>query len=178
MSRAPQPSSPAQKTRAKSAATAHQEAVIVFVVSGMEFAIPANAVHEIRSTDSLSGEATVVEQPEIPWVRHTIERGGTAHYVVSASAFFGLARTRPSLVLLLRGVRYGLLVDRIERMDALSTICALPQAFRGDERTWYLGLALFEDGVVPMLNPQGLLTRAHLERLDAYAAASLAGVSA
>jgi len=167
----------AAQTNGKNAA-ARQEAVIVFVVSGMEFAIPANAVHEIRSTDSLSAEASSVELAEIPWVKHTIERGGSAHYVMGVGAFFGLARTRPSLVLLLRGVRCGLLVDRIERMDALSQIYALPQAFQGDERRWYLGLALFEDGVVPMLNPRGLLTAEQIEKLDARAAASLAGATA
>jgi chemotaxis signal transduction protein len=86
-------------------------------------------------------------------------------------AFFGLPRSRPSLVLLLRGARCALLVDRIERMDALSAIHALPRAFRGDERLWYLGLALFDDGVVPMLNPQGLLSREHLAQLDARAVA-------
>jgi len=171
MNRTPQP-------RAKTTAAPRQEAVIVFVVSGMEFAIPANAVHEIRSTDNIAGEATVVEQPGIPWVRHTVERSGTSHYVVGVGAFFGLPRTRPSLVLLLRGVRCALLVDRIERMDALSAIYALPQAFQGEERRWYLGLALFEDRVVPMLNPQGVLTREHLARLDAAAVAPLSEVSA
>jgi chemotaxis signal transduction protein len=169
--------SPGRHPQAKHAAT-RQEPVIVFVVAGTEMAIPANAVHEIRSTDSLAGEAAVVQQAEIPWVRHTIERSGTTLYVVGVGAFFGLARTRPSLVLLLRGVRCALLVDRIERMDALSSIYALPQAFRGDERRWYLGLALFEDSVVPMLNPQGLLTQEHLAQLDARPAAVLSGVPA
>lgn len=169
--------SPARQGQAKHAAT-RQEPVIVFVVAGTEFAIPANAVHEVRNTDSLAGEASGVQQPEIPWVRHTIERSGTTHYVVGVGAFFGLPRTRPSLVLLLRGVRYALLVDRIERMDALSSIYALPQAFRGEERRWYLGLALFDDGVVPMLNPQGLLTPEHLAQLDAQHVAAMSGVPA
>lgn len=150
----------------------------MFVAGGAQFAIPAGAVHEIRSTDSLAGEAAMLEQAEFPWVRHTIERAGTTQYVVNVGGFFGLPRTRPSLVLVLRGVRCALLVDRIERMDALSSIYALPQAFQGDERRWYLGLALFEDGVAPMLNPQGLLSREHLDRLDALAAAPLAGVNA
>ena len=139
----------------------------MFEVAGVEMAIPAGAVHEIRSTDSLAGEAAMLEQKDFPWVRHTIERAGTTHYVVNVGGFFGLPRTRPSLVLVLRGVRCALLVDRIERMDALSAIHALPRAFQGDERRWYLGLALFDDGVVPMLNPCGLLTHEHLERLDA-----------
>jgi len=153
--------------QAKPAASQKQEPVIVFLAGRAQMAIPASALHEIRSTDSLAGEAAMLEQAEFPWVRHTIERSGTTHYVVNVGSFFGLPRTRPSLVLVLRGVRCALLVDRIERMDALSSIYALPRAFQGDERRWYLGLALFEDGVVPMLNPNGLLTREHLERLDA-----------
>jgi chemotaxis signal transduction protein len=174
MNRAPQsPSRPSG-----TAAVQKQEPVLVFVAGGKQMAIPAAAVHEIRSTDSLAGEAAMLEQADFPWVRHTIDRGGTTHYVVSVGSFFGLPRTRPSLVLVLRGVRCALLVDRIERMAALPAIYALPRAFQGDERRWYLGLALFEDGAVPMLNPQGLLTREHVERLDARAAVSLAGVPA
>jgi len=153
-----------------------QEPVIVFTVAGAEFAIPAGAVHEIRSTDSLAGEAAMLEQADFPWVRHSIERSGTQQYVVSVGTFFGLPRTRPSLVLVLRSVRCALLVDRIERMDTLSSIFALPRAFRGDERRWYLGLALFDDRVVPMLNPQGVLTSEHLERLDARVAAGAVAV--
>ncbi|HKO05623.1 MAG TPA: chemotaxis protein CheW, partial [Candidatus Acidoferrales bacterium] len=121
MIRAPQP-------KAKSAAPPRQEPVIVFVIADTELAIPAGAVHEIRSTDSLAGEASVFDQPDFPWVRHTIERSGATQYVVSVGTFFGMPRSRPSLVLVLRGVRYALLVDRIERMDALSTIYALPSA--------------------------------------------------
>lgn len=168
----------AAQSQAKTASAQKQHSVLVFVAGGTVMAIPAGAVHEIRSTDSLAGEAAMLSQAEFPWVRHTIERGGTTHYVVSVGTFFGLPRTRPSLVLVLRGVRCALLVDRIERMDALSAIYALPRAFQGEERSWYLGLALFEDGAVPMLNPNGLLTREHLERLDARAAAALSGVSA
>jgi chemotaxis signal transduction protein len=166
------------QSQPKAAAAARQEPVIVFVVAGTELAIPAGAVHEIRSTDSLAGEAAMLEQDDFPWVRHTIERSGTTHYVVSLGSYLGLPRSRPSLVLVLRGVRCALLVDRIERMDALSSIFALPRAFQGDERRWYLGLALFDDRVVPMLNPQGVLTREHVERLDARALASLSGVPA
>jgi len=168
----------AAHAQAKTAVAAKQEPVIVFVAGGKEMAIPAGAVHEIRSTDSLAGEAAMLEQADFPWVRHTIERGGTTHYVVSVGSFFGLPRTRPSLVLVLRGVRCALLIDRIERMDALPAIYALPRAFQGDERRWYLGLALFESGAVPMLNPRGLLTSEHLEQLDARAVASLSGVPA
>jgi chemotaxis signal transduction protein len=163
---------------AKPATAQKQEPVLVFVAGGAQMAIPAGAVHEIRSTDSLAGEAAMLEQRSFPWVRHTVERGGTTHYVVSVGGFFGLPRTRPAFVLVLRNVRCALLVDRIERMDALSAIYALPRAFRGDERRWYLGLAMFEDGAVPMLNPHGLLSGEHMTQLDAHVAASLSGVPA
>ena len=159
------------RPQAKAVTPQKQEPVIVFAVAGMDFAIPAAAVHEIRSTDSLAGEAAMLEQPEFPWVRHTIERSGTTQYVVSLGTFLGMPRSRPSLVLVLRGVRCALLVDHIERMDALPSVFALPRAFQGHERRWYLGLALFDDGVVPMLNPNGFLTPDSLERLDAHVAA-------
>ena len=159
----------------KSAARQEPRPVIVFEVAGRTLAIPAGEVLEIRSTDSLAGEASAFEPAEFPWIRHTIEREGAAHYVVNLGMLFGLARTRPTLVLFLRGARCALLVDRIERMDAISWIFALPRAFHGAERHWYLGLALFEDSVVPMLDAQGMLPREQVARLDAQAAQSVAG---
>lgn len=166
------------QAQAKPASTQKQEPVIVFIAGGKRMAIPAGAVHEIRSTDSLAGEAATLEHADFPWVRHTVERAGTTHYVVNVGTFFGLPRTRPSQVLVLRGVRCALLIDGIERMDSLSAIYALPRAFQGDERRWYLGLALFEEGAVPMLDPRGLLPSEHLERLDAHNVAALSGVPA
>jgi chemotaxis signal transduction protein len=153
--------------RAKAPAPRRQEAVILFSVAGNLFAIPASSVHEIRSTDNLAGEAAALSHPEVPWVRHTLERSGTTYYVVNTGAFYRLPPSRPTLVLVLRNARCAVLVDRIERMDALSTIYALPRAFQGEERRWYLGLALFEERVVPMVNPHGYLSGDDLARLDA-----------
>jgi chemotaxis signal transduction protein len=149
--------------------------VIVFEVAGRMLSIPAGEVLEIRSTDSLAGEASAFEPAEFPWVRHTIEREGALYYVVNLGALFGLARTRPTLVLFLRGAHCALLVDRIERMDAISWLFALPRAFTGKERNWYLGLALFEESVVPMLNAQGILPPEQLARLEAQAVPRLVG---
>ena len=149
--------------------------MIVFEVAGRTLAIPAGEVLEVRSTDSLAGEAATLESAEFPWIRHTIEREGTLHYVVNLGALFGLARTRPTLVLFLRSAHCALLVDRIERMDAISWVFALPRAFRGLERRWYLGLALFEDSVVPMLQAQGILSPEDQARLEAQQPQSVAG---
>ena len=160
---------------AKTAARQEPRPVIVFEVAGRALAIPSADVLEIRSTDSLAGEAAAFEPAEFPWIRHTIERESTLHYVVNLGALFGLARTRPALVLFLRAAHCALLVDRIERMDAISWLFALPSAFQGTERRWYLGLALFEESVVPMLNARGIVPAEHLARLDAQTAQSLSG---
>jgi chemotaxis signal transduction protein len=157
-------------------AVAHEpRPVIVFEVAGRTLAIPAGDVLEIRSTDSLAGEATPFAPEEFPWIGHILEREGAPHYVVNLCALFRLARTRPTLLLFLRGGRVALLVDRIERMDAISWIFALPRAFRGEERNWYLGLALFEDCVMPMLNARGILRPEQLAQLDAQAPLPVAG---
>lgn len=158
-------------------AVARQEPrpVIIFEVAGRTLAIPASEVLEIRSTDSLAGDASSFEAAGFPWIRHTIERESAVHYVVNLGALFGLARTRPTLVLFLRGAHCALLVDRIERMDAISWVFGLPRAFQGAERGWYLGLALFEDSIVPMLNSQGILRREDLARLEALSPKNLAG---
>lgn len=146
------------------------EAVILFSVSRQTFAIAADAVQEIRSTDSLAGAASEIQQSDLPKVRHTIERSRRTYYVVNACAHFGLRVTRPALVLILRQMRVAVLVDRIERMAEMSAVHALPRAFTGDERLWYRGLAYIEDHVIPVLQPSGFLTSEEFERLDVIAA--------
>ena len=95
------------------------------------FAIAADAVQEIRSTDSLAGAANEIENPEVPKVRHTIERGGRTYYVVNAGAHFGLPVTRPALVLILRQFRAAVLVDRIDRMAEIPAVYPLPHRVHG-----------------------------------------------
>jgi chemotaxis signal transduction protein len=152
---------PAKLRRAR-----RQEAVILFVVTHHTFAIAADSVQEIRSTDSLAGAAHGIERPELTKVKHTIERGRRTYYVVSAAAHFGLGVTRPSLVLILRQLRAAVLVDRIERMTEISAVYSLPRAFTGEERRWYRGLAYLDDRVVPVIRPTGFLTPEEFRRLD------------
>src|ERR1700735_3806121 len=118
----------------------HSEAMILFCIANQTFAIAADAVQEIRSTDSLGGSAIEIEQAELPKVRHLVERSHRTYYVVSGCAHFGLRVTRPTLVLILRQIRTAVLVDSIERMADVSRVHALPQAFQGAERHWYRGL--------------------------------------
>ena len=141
------------------------EAVILFSVANRMFAIAA-AVQEIRSADSLAGSATELEEPEVPKVRHTIERNRRTYYIVNAGAHFGLPPTPPSLVLILRQLRVAVLVDRIERMTEISAVHPLPRAFTGEERAWYRGLAYVDERVIPVAKPGGFLTADEFARLE------------
>ncbi|MGA8367726.1 MAG: chemotaxis protein CheW, partial [Candidatus Acidiferrales bacterium] len=107
---------------AKSRRGSRPESIILFSVAHQMFAIAADSVQEIRSADSLAGAAHEIERPEIPKVRHTIERSHRTYYVVNAGAHFGLPTTRPALVLILRQLRVAVLVDRIERMTEISAV--------------------------------------------------------
>ena len=150
----------------------HSEAMILFCVANQTFAIAADAVQEIRSTDSLGGSAIEIEQAELPKVRHLVERARRTYYVVSGCAHFGLRVTRPTLVLILRQIRAAVLVDSIERMAEVSKIHPLPRGFEGEERKWYRGLTYLEDRVIPVIHPGGFLTVEEFARLDQAAAVS------
>lgn len=142
------------------------EAVILFCIANQTFAIAADAVQEIRSTDSLGGAAIEIEQADVPKVRHLVERARRTYYVVSGCAHFGLRVTRPTLVLILRQIRAAVLVDSIERMADITKIHPLPRAFEGEERKWYRGLTYLEDRVIPVIHPGGFLTVEEFLRLD------------
>lgn len=142
------------------------EPAILFIVSRQMFAIAADAVQEIRSTDSIAGAASEFEPPDVPNVRHTIERSRRQYYVVNACAHFHLRISRPTLVMILHQLRVAVLVDRIERMTELPAVHDLPLAFSGDERRWYRGLAYLNDHVIPVVNPRGFLTPEEFHRIE------------
>ncbi len=143
------------------------EQVILFRIASQPFAVSASAVQEIRSTDNLAGGTIEISRTGLNKVRHTIQRGPRTMYVVHGGTLFGLPPTRATLVFLMRGTRTALLVDAIERMAAISRLFALPQAFCGEERAWYRGLAVIDDSVVPVVKPEGLLSTSEIELLDA-----------
>lgn len=142
------------------------EPAILFAVSRQLFAIAADAVQEIRATDSIAGAASEFDCPEVPKVRHTFERARRQYYVVNACAHFGLRVTRPTLVLILRQLRVAVLVDRIERMTELPSVYDLPLGFSGEERLWYRGLTYIEDHVIPVVDPRGFLSAAEFRQIE------------
>lgn len=156
------------------AAKAHSHArrseqVIFFVVSGQTFAIAADGVKEIRSTDSLAGTVIDFESPAVPKVHHIVERTHRPYYVVNGCEHFHLAVTRPSLALVLRHFRVVVLVDSVERLAEIPAVYPLPLAFSGEERAWYRGLAYIEDRITPVIQPAGFLSREQFEHLDRLA---------
>lgn len=145
------------------------EQVILFSIGRQTFAIAAEAVKEIRSTDSLAGSAIEFESAELPKVRHFIERGQRNYYIVNGCLHFNLPTTRPTLALILRQFRAAILVDAIERMTEIAAVHPLPLAFSGQERAWYRGLAYLDDCVIPVVHPGGFLTHQQFEQLDRLA---------
>jgi chemotaxis signal transduction protein len=156
----------ASQDAGKSRRARRSEPVILFSVAHQMFAISADSVQEIRSTDSMAGAANDIEQPLLEKVRHTIDRAHRKYYVVNACTHFNLPVTRPTLVLILRQLRVAVLVDKIERMAEISAVHTLPHAFIGDERRWYRGLAYVEDHVIPVIEPAGFLTREEFKALE------------
>jgi len=142
------------------------ETVLLFAVAYQKFAVAAASVQEIRSTDSLAGNAVEIDQPVLSKVRHILEHGGHTFYVVNAGAHFGLPVSRPSLLLILRESRVAVLIDSIERMTEIPAPYPLPLAFAGAERRWYRGLAYWDDMVIPVLQPGGFLTAQEFEQLE------------
>ncbi|MGH9711182.1 MAG: chemotaxis protein CheW [Blastocatellia bacterium] len=144
------------------------EAVILFAVSGQTFAIAASAIDEIRSTDSFSSTASEIVVTGMPKVRHRVRRGRKWCYVVNACAHFDLPVSRPTLVLVLHNSRVAVLVDQIDRIETISRLMVVPRSFSGPERTWYRGLTLIDESVVPVLSPFGFLTDSEIAQLDAH----------
>ncbi|HTP44209.1 MAG TPA: chemotaxis protein CheW [Candidatus Acidoferrum sp.] len=158
----------------KSRRARQSEQMILFTVANRTFAIAAETVQEIRSTDSLAGSAREIDDPQVLKVRHTFERSHQTYYVVNAGAHFGLPITRPTLVLILRKLRVAVLVDRIERMAEIGAIYPLPRAFEGQERRWYRGLTHVDDHVIPVIEPSGFLSSEEFHRLDHFTGPSAA----
>src|SRR5579863_557708 len=146
------------------------EPIILFSIAGQMFAINANAIHEIRSSNSISAAVTEISPPVVPKVRHLLRRGNGVFFVVNGCAHFGLPASQAEHVVLLRNSRIALLVESIDRMSAMSVLMALPPGFSGPERRWYRGLTLISGDVVPVISPSGFLTEQELALLQPIAA--------
>jgi chemotaxis signal transduction protein len=81
---------------------------------------------------------------------------------VDAARHFRLPPSHPTRVLILRQTAAAIQVDSTDRMMEISVLHALPQAFSGDERNWYRGLAVMDRDVVPVVNHSAFLSKAEM----------------
>ncbi len=143
---------------------AHGEVVILFAAAGHTFAISAAAVDEVRTTEGLR------PPPARGKLHSLLEQASGTYYVVDAAKHFQVPAAPPRHVLVLRDSDVALAIDAVERMTVADKLYPLPRAFRGDERRWYRGLALVEGRVVPVVNPENILTRNELAAIAARGA--------
>jgi chemotaxis signal transduction protein len=146
-----------------------REDIIVFTVGGFNFAISASAVSEVRGPEGLRPFSPGAEYDCPEKVRFTLHRNGSLYFVVDAARQFDLPESQPARVMILRLAATAVLVDSTDRMAAISALHALPQAFSGEERKWYRGLAMFDDDVVPVVNHLSFLSGSDLSALRSAA---------
>jgi len=147
--------------------SARAEQIILFRASSQVFAVSSASVQEVRSVDSLAGAAVEINEPSLAKVRHAIRRGDRNQYVVNAALHFDLRPMPAALIFMLRKSRVALLVDGIEKMTSMTRLQSLPGAFCHEERTWYRGLTVLDQNVIPVVNPAGFLTAEEISLLDA-----------
>ncbi len=146
------------------------EAVILFSVAGISFAIAVSAVEEIRSTDGLRPAPPGFAGSRLPRVKYLLEREHKTYFVIDANLHFHILPSRATRVLILRHAPVAVLVDNIERTSEITVLHALPRAFEGEERQWYRGIALFGEQVVPVVRPEAFLSKGELAVAQASAA--------
>lgn len=175
----------ARAQRGKHLASPGGQAAILFTVGEYTFAVPADIVREIQGLQDLrliSSELTPIRSrydsaaPGIgalgKKVRYTLHRGNRLHFVIDANVYLGLSPTTSTRVLVFRGQPVALKVDGIDRMTLLTHTVPLPLAFTGEERRWYANLAIVDGRVIPVLNPDALLSRLEITTLEALLARS------
>lgn len=151
------------------------EDVILFTVGEARLAIAASAVDEIRNLDGLTALRAGSAPSRLAKVRYTLVRGkkdrDLLYFVVDTGLHYKQRAAVPARVLVLRGTPTALVVEGIERMSQIGKVHPLPQAFHGEERGWYRGLAVFEaqGKIVPVVDPESFLSKGEIAVLQANA---------
>ena len=148
----------ATQDSAKSRRSRSTEAVILFCIGTRHSRSPRTPCRKFAARTVWQARPSKWSKPKFPRCATWSSAAIAPIIVVSGCAHFGLRVTRPTLVLILRQIRAAVLVDSIERMAEIPSVYALPQAFHGEERQWYRGLAYLEDRVIPVIKPDGFLT--------------------
>jgi hypothetical protein len=108
--------------------------VILFTAGGVRFAVEASQVQEVLGGD----ERTTRLKPKVT-------------HPMDFALQVGLGAGILERLLVLKPGDCALGVMGVERMAAVPRLAALPGIFRGMERSWYRGLLLLENEVVPLI---------------------------
>jgi chemotaxis signal transduction protein len=164
------------ETKSRKPKTRQTEDVILFSCSGMKFAMPAASVDEIRNLDGLTAFNAGQFNPKLAKVKSLLTREkkdrDKTYFVVDASQLFRIKPAKVGRVMVLRDSKAALAVERIDRMTQIASVISMPLAFSGQEREWYRGLALIHEIVVPLINPEAILSAGDVAVLDAMLAKS------
>jgi len=117
--------------------------IIRFRVGPYTMGIEAESLREISRDQDLSGQR-----------RKSLT-------ILSAHEIFGVPTGAELHLLVLNPGGVAIRVDRVERMVVTARISPLPQAFQGEERVWFRGLAWVEGVVFPILDPERAWREAH-----------------
>lgn len=150
------------------------EDVILFQIGGVRFVISAKAVDEIRNLDGLEPyKPASFAQAKMSKVKHTLVRANKdpekTYFVVEAASHFHMSGAKSGRLLVMRDRESAVLVDGIDRMAQISAVLPLPQAFSGEEKSWYRGLAFVGEQVLPVVDPDTFLSKGEAAVLAAGA---------
>ena len=146
-----------QSFRRNGSSSGRAETVVLFSVGSFVFAIPARSLEEIREIGGLRDFSSRLAK-----VKQTLDRQERTYFVVDAARHFRVANQRPGRLMILRHAPVAVTVEAIDRMQEIHAIHELPDAFAGEERNWYRGLALIKGKIVPVVRAESFLTKSEV----------------
>jgi purine-binding chemotaxis protein CheW len=140
--------------------------LVVFSLSGEEYALPIGAVHEIiRYTEPRSVAS------EVDWIRGVIGLRGKIIPIFDLAARLQLPAgdSEPGKIVIVEAGagQVGVMVDEVE--EVLTVTAEMLEDVPTADRDTIEAIAKIDDRLVILLNPEGLFGRASAEELGAVA---------
>jgi chemotaxis signal transduction protein len=115
--------------------------VVIFRLGTQRFVIASAEVEEIRDLPPGNLPPAVAARGN-----------GRPIPVIAADRVFGVSSVKLEQLLVLKARRVAVAISQIEGMAELREIVALPRGFHGQERSWYRGLGLVRQQIMPVVN--------------------------
>jgi len=117
------------------------EPVVIFRLGSQRFIIASAEVEEIRDLPPGNLPPAVATRGNCRPIP-----------VIAADRIFGVSSVKLEQLLVLKARRVAVAISQIEGMAELREIVALPRGFHGLERSWYRGLGLVRQQIMPVVN--------------------------